>query len=79
VHALTSAAHVFGIALLVGPILLVDLRLAGLLRSLDAAAVGLLRRTAMPGIGPTLATGVLLFPPSPVTMSPIRSWPRRSS
>lgn len=60
IYAAVSALHVFGIALLVGPILLVDLRLTGRLRALDLAAVSVLRRTARIGVGLVLVTGVLL-------------------
>jgi hypothetical protein len=60
VYAATSALHVFGIALLVGPIVLVDLRWLGRLYALDAAAVAILRRTARTGVALTVLTGVLL-------------------
>lgn len=66
VYVLVSAAHVLGIALLLGPIALVDLRLAGLLRSLDLAALAVLRRTAMFGVVLLLVTGVLLFSAKPL-------------
>ncbi|MBY0360814.1 MAG: DUF2214 domain-containing protein [Phreatobacter sp.] len=60
VYATVSALHVVGIALLFGPIALVDLRLAGALRSLDVAAVTLLRTTAKIGTGLAVLTGLLL-------------------
>jgi hypothetical protein len=60
VYAATSATHVLGIALLVGPILLADLRLLGGLRTLDAAALAVLRRTARIGVALALTSGVLL-------------------
>ncbi len=60
VYATVSALHVVGIALLFGPIALVDLRLAGALRSLDVAALTLLRTTAKIGTGLAVLTGVLL-------------------
>ncbi len=65
VYALVSATHVLGIALLVGPILLADLRLAGLLRAIDAGALAVLRRTAMLGVALALTTGVLLLSAKP--------------
>jgi hypothetical protein len=61
VYALVSAGHVLGIALLLGPILLVDLRMLGRLPSLDAAAVGVLRKTARIGGALAVLTGVLLL------------------
>jgi len=65
VYALASGAHVLGIALLLGPILLVDLHLMAALRRLDAPALGFLRRVAALGLGLTLGTGVLLFAARP--------------
>jgi hypothetical protein len=65
IYASVSAAHVLGIALLVGPILLVDLRLLGLLRALDAPAVEVLRRTARLGLLLTVVAGVLLLSAKP--------------
>jgi hypothetical protein len=66
VYALVSASHVLGIALLLGPIALVDLRLLGLLRGLDLAAVAILRRAAMQGVVLLLVTGVVLFSAKPL-------------
>lgn len=60
VYAAVSALHVVGLALLFGPIALVDLRIAGLLRSLDVSALTLLRATARIGIAIAVVTGVLL-------------------
>lgn len=60
VYAAVSALHVVGLALLFGPITLVDLRIAGLLRSLDVAAVNLLRATARIGTAVAVVTGVML-------------------
>ncbi|MGQ3354066.1 MAG: DUF6644 family protein [Phreatobacter sp.] len=60
VYAAVSALHVVGLALLFGPIALVDLRIARLLRSLDVSALALLRATARIGIALAVATGVLL-------------------
>lgn len=66
VYALVSAGHVLGIALLLGPILLVDLRLLGLLRALDAEAVRLLRAAARTGLALAVAMGVLLLSAKPM-------------
>jgi hypothetical protein len=65
IYALVSAAHVLGIALLVGPILLVDLRLLGLLRALDAPSVMVLRAAARVGVMLVMLSGVLLFSAKP--------------
>lgn len=65
VYALVSACHVLGIALLLGPIILVDVRLLGGLRGLDLDAIVILRRTAKVGVGLLLITGVLLFSSKP--------------
>jgi hypothetical protein len=65
VYASVSAAHILGIALLVGPILLVDLRLLGLLRALDARSIAVLRGTARIGLGLTLVAGILLLSAKP--------------
>lgn len=59
-YATVSALHVVGVALLFGPILLVDLRLVGLVTALDAPAMQVLRRTARIGLVLVLVTGVLL-------------------
>jgi hypothetical protein len=64
-YALVSGAHVLGIALLLGPILLVDLHLIGALRRLEAPALAFLRQAAALGVGLTLGTGVLLFAARP--------------
>ncbi len=64
-YALVSASHVLGIALLVGPILLVDLRLLGLLRALDPLSIGVLRRTARIGLTLAACTGVVLLSAKP--------------
>lgn len=65
VYALISAGHVLGIALLIGPVLLADLRLLGWLRGIDASALLVLRRTARLGAGLALATGLLLLSARP--------------
>jgi hypothetical protein len=66
IYALTSASHVLGIALLLGPILLADLRIAGLLMAIDEPAVAVLRKTARLGALLTVLTGILLFSAKPV-------------
>jgi hypothetical protein len=65
VYALVSASHILGVALLVGPILLVDLRLLGLLSSLDDGAIRTLRRAAMLGVVLALSAGALLLSAKP--------------
>jgi hypothetical protein len=65
VYALASATHVLGIALLVGPIILADLRLMGRLRAIDATILTLLRRTAMIGLTLAVGAGVLLLSAKP--------------
>jgi uncharacterized membrane protein len=61
-YPFVSALHILGIALLIGPIVLVDLRLMGLLRaSLSPMATTLLVRTAMIGFAIAIVTGVALF------------------
>lgn len=65
VYAAVSAAHVFGIALLLGPILLVDLRLLGLLRSLDAPSIAVLRGAARVGLALAVVAGFLLLSAKP--------------
>jgi hypothetical protein len=65
VYGAVSAGHVFGIALLVGPILLVDLTLLGIVRALDARAIATLRATARIGLTLVLVTGVLLVSSKP--------------
>jgi hypothetical protein len=58
-----SAAHLLGIALLLGAILPMDLRLLGLWRRdlRPTLVVGLLRPVAATGAGLAVATGALLF------------------
>jgi hypothetical protein len=65
VYALVSATHVFGIACLVGPVILLDLRLLGRLRQLDAPAILVLRKTAMLGVMLAIITGILLLSAKP--------------
>jgi hypothetical protein len=65
IYALVSAAHVLGIALLVGPVLLLDFRLLGLLRALDAPSINVLRGSARLGVMLAVFTGVLLLSAKP--------------
>jgi hypothetical protein len=65
VYAFVSATHVVGIALLFGSIFAVDLRLIGLTRALDDAALVLLRRIARSGVLLAAVTGVALFSTRP--------------
>ena len=57
-----SALHILGIALTIGPILVVDLRYLGLLKvpSLDPV-ISLLQRVSMTGFRIALPTGAALF------------------
>jgi hypothetical protein len=64
-YAVVSAGHVLGIALLIGPILIADLRLMGGFSTLDLRAVTVLRRVARLGLALTLATGMLLLSARP--------------
>lgn len=61
VYPVLSALHILSIALVAGPILLVDLRLIGALRSraLDPG-LALLARTSMVGAAMAVATGLLI-------------------
>lgn len=66
-YILTNAAHILGIALLVGAILPLDLRLAGVLRRADLSVlVPFLTRAAMTGLVLALLTGLVLFAVNPV-------------
>lgn len=61
-YAAVSALHVFGIALLVGAIVPLNLRLLGLWRSMDIAALyPVLARVAGTGLVLAAASGFLLF------------------
>lgn len=64
VYAWVSGLHVLGLALLIGGILLVDLRLMGL-NTLPQAAANPLRRVAALGLAMSLATGLLLLSARP--------------
>jgi hypothetical protein len=62
VYPLVNALHVFGIALLVGPILLADLRLLGRLQALSRAAVAsVLLPTAALGFALAALSGAAMF------------------
>lgn len=65
VYGAVSALHILSIALLIGGILLVDLRLVGIVRHLDEDAGRLLRRMARFGAGLAIATGILLLSARP--------------
>lgn len=76
-YLLVNAAHILGIGLLVGAILPLDLRLAGLLRTVPLAEVGpFLQRTAAAGLTLALATGVWLFTvkPAEYLANPAFAW-----
>jgi hypothetical protein len=60
-YPLVSALHILGLCLLVGPILLADLRLLGALGPALDPALPLLRRAAACGLALAAATGLLLF------------------
>jgi hypothetical protein len=64
-YAAVSAGHIIGIALLLGPVALADLHLAGLMPQLEGRAFLVLRRTAAIGAGIAAATGVLLLSARP--------------
>lgn len=60
IYPTLSALHILGIALLFGPIAVVDLRLMGALGPRMDEALPLLIRTAATGLGLAIATGTLL-------------------
>jgi hypothetical protein len=61
-YAAVNATHILGIALLVGAIVPLNLRLLGLWRSVDRAAlVRVLAPTAAAGLTLAAGTGILLF------------------
>ncbi len=65
-YLFVNAAHILGIGLLVGSILPLDLRLAGLFRSVPIAAIGPFAiRVATVGLATALATGLCLFSVKP--------------
>lgn len=62
VYAAVNAAHILGLALLVGAIVPLDLRLLGVLRSPPLAGLApFLVRVAAVGAGIAITTGLLLF------------------
>lgn len=66
-YPLVNTAHVLGIALLVGGIVPLDLRLAGCWRSVAFAPLArVLVRTASVGFALAVASGVLLFSTKPL-------------
>lgn len=65
-YLLVNAAHILGIGLLLGSILPLDLRLAGVLRASALPLIGpILIRTAACGLALALATGFWLFTVKP--------------
>jgi hypothetical protein len=61
-YLLVNAAHILGLGLLLGAILPLDLRLAGLFRRAPLAVLGpFLVRVAAAGLALAAATGLLLF------------------
>lgn len=66
-YLLVNASHILGIALLVGGILSLDLRLMGFFRLVPVAVVApFLSRIAAGGLGLAILTGVWLFTVRPV-------------
>lgn len=65
IYAAVSGLHVLGLALLIGGIVLVDLRLMGL-AALPRLAADPLRRVAATGLALALLTGLLLLSARPV-------------
>lgn len=65
VYGVVSSLHILSMALLIGGILLVDLRLAGMLKHLDEGAARLLRLTARTGAALAIVTGILLLSARP--------------
>lgn len=66
VYPLVSAAHILSIALLVGPIVALDLRLLGVFRAVPLRHLALpLSRVATAGLAGALVTGTLLFSVQP--------------
>lgn len=65
-YASVNAAHIFGLALLVGAILPLDLRIAGGFRSVALADLArVLRPAAVTGLALATLTGALLFTVNP--------------
>ena len=62
VYPLVNAGHIFGVALLIGSIVPLDLRLLGMWSSTPLAPLWcVLTRTAAVGLGLTVVFGILLF------------------
>ena len=66
---LLEIVHFIGLALLLGGILIADLRLAGYLRRIDLAAVHGLLRWSVAGFGLNLLSGALFFLGDPARYS----------
>ncbi|WAJ28956.1 DUF2214 domain-containing protein [Antarcticirhabdus aurantiaca] len=65
-YPLVNALHILAIALVAGPILVLDLRILGAFRAIPAAHLARpLARTAAVGVGLALVTGALLFSTRP--------------
>jgi len=66
-YLFVNAAHILGIALLLGSILPLDLRLMGLFRTVPLAVIGpFLARAAAVGLTLAILTGLWLFSVNPV-------------
>jgi hypothetical protein len=66
IYLFVNTAHIASIGLLIGGILPLDLRLAGLLRGVPLAAIGpFLSRSAAVGLGLATITGLWLFTVKP--------------
>ena len=66
-YLLANAAHILGVSLLVGCILPLDLRLAGLFRAVPLVEIGpFLSRVAAAGVVLAIVTGLWLFTVKPV-------------
>jgi hypothetical protein len=66
-YLLVNASHILGIALLIGAILPLDLRLAGAFQRTPLAAIApILRAMALAGLALIFVTGPLLFLANPV-------------
>jgi hypothetical protein len=66
-YLLVNASHILGLAVLIGAILPLDLRLLGVFRSVPVAALApVLSRMAGIGLGLALVTGAWLFTVRPV-------------
>lgn len=62
VYPLINAGHIFGIALLIGSVIPLDLTISGIFRKMDpVAATALLRPVAMTGLVLAVGCGLLLF------------------